>query len=138
MDFMSRLEMVLSLILLVSIGINLLLFVYSRNVAQKLVLISQEIDDMRAAVAGFASHVKSVYEMEMFYGDEVLQNLIDHTNSLYDMLEDYEDVVYLTEPLTFIEENNEDDLNDSDEETFEREDLPEKDVLYAGSRRRDS
>ena len=76
--------------------------------------------------------------MEMFYGDEVLQNLIDHTNSLYDMLEDYEDVVYLTEPLTFIEENNEDDLNDSDEETFEREDLSEKDVLYAGSRRRNS
>ena len=54
------------------------------------------------------------------------------------MLEDYEDVVYLTEPLTFIEENNEDDLNDSDEETFEREDLSEKDVLYAGSRRRNS
>ena len=39
MDFMSRLEIVLSIILLVSIGINILLFVYSRNVAQKLVII---------------------------------------------------------------------------------------------------
>ena len=57
MDFMSRLEMVLSLILLVSMGINVLLFVYSRNVAQKLVLISQEIDDMRAAVTSFAIHL---------------------------------------------------------------------------------
>ena len=46
MDFMSRLEMVLSLILLVSIGINILLFVYSRNVAQRLVIISEEIDDL--------------------------------------------------------------------------------------------
>ena len=34
MDFMSRLEMILSLILLLSLGINALLFVYSRNVAQ--------------------------------------------------------------------------------------------------------
>ena len=60
MDFMSRLEMILSLILLLSLGINALLFVYSRNVAQRLVLISDEIDDMRAAAASFAEHVKSV------------------------------------------------------------------------------
>ena len=74
--------------------------------------------------------------MEMFYGDETLQNLIDHTNSLYSVLEDYEDVVYLTEPLTFIE-NNEDNLNDN-EETNEEGRPSEEDVLYAGSRRRNS
>ena len=71
----------------------------------------------------------------MFYGDEVLKNLIQHTTSLYDVLEDYEDVVYLTEPLTFIEEN-EDDLNDNEEENEEQD--PEADVLYAGTRRRNS
>ena len=96
MDFMSRLEMVLSLVLLVSLGINILLFVYSRNVAQKLVLISQEIDDMRAAVASFASHVKSVYELEMFYGDQTLKALMDHAVSFRQYMEEC-DFIYIPE-----------------------------------------
>ena len=96
MDFMSRLEMVLSLILLVSLGINVLLFVYSRNVAQKLVLISEEIDDMRAAVSSFASHVKTVYEMEMFYGDQTLQALMDHARSFREYMEEF-DFLYIPE-----------------------------------------
>ena len=96
MDFMSRLEMVLSLVLLVSLGINILLFVYSRNVAQKLVLISQEIDDMRAAVASFASHVKSVYELEMFYGDQTLKALMDHAVSFRQYMEEF-DFIYIPE-----------------------------------------
>jgi hypothetical protein len=30
----------------------------------------------------FADHLKSIYEMEMFYGDETLQGLLDHTKHL--------------------------------------------------------
>ena len=96
MDFMSRLEMVLSLVLLVSLGINILLFVYSRNVAQKLVLISQEIDDMRAAVTSFAIHLKNVYEMEMFYGDQTLQALMNHASSFRDYMDEF-DFIYIPE-----------------------------------------
>jgi hypothetical protein len=96
MDFMSRLEMILSLILLLSLGINALLFVYSRNVAQRLVLISDEIDDMRAAAASFAEHVKSVYELEMFYGDQTLQALMDHARSFREYMEEF-DFIYITD-----------------------------------------
>ena len=94
MDFMSRLEMVLSLILLVSLGINVILFVYSRNVAQKLVMISAEIDDMRAAAASFAKHVKAVYELEMFYGDQTLQALMDHARSFREYMDEF-DFIYI-------------------------------------------
>ena len=96
MDFMSRLEMVLSLILLVSLGINVILFVYSRNVAQKLVMISTEIDDMRTAAASFAKHVKAVYELEMFYGDQTLQALMDHARSFREYMEEF-DIIYIPE-----------------------------------------
>jgi len=96
MDFMSRLEMVLSLILLVSLGINVILFVYSRNVAQKLVMISAEIDDMRAAAASFAKHVKAMYELEMFYGDQTLQALMDHARSFREYMEEF-DIIYIPE-----------------------------------------
>jgi hypothetical protein len=82
--------------LLVSICVNVLLFVYSRNVAQRLVLISQEIDDLRAGAASFATHVKSVYEMEMFYGDQTLQALMDHARSFREYMEEF-DFIYIPE-----------------------------------------
>ncbi len=94
MDFMSRLEMVLSLILFLSLATNGVLFVYSRNVAQRLLLISEEIDDMRSAVSSFAEHVKTVYEMEMFYGDQTLQALMDHARSFREYMEEF-DFIYI-------------------------------------------
>ena len=135
---MNSLQIGLIIGFVLSLSLNVLFFWYLRKTTGRLLYISENLNDLISIIGVYRKHLKALYEMEMFYGDEVLQNLIDHTNSLYAMLEDYEDVVYLTEPLTFIEENNEDDLNDSDEETFEREDLSEKDVLYAGSRRRNS
>ena len=135
---MNSLQIGLIIGFILSVSLNGLFFWYLRKTTGRLLFISENLNDLISIIGVYRKHLKALYEMEMFYGDEVLQNLIDHTDSLYDMLEDYEDVVYLTEPLTFIEENNEDDLNDSDEETFEREDLSEKDVLYAGSRRRNS
>jgi len=94
MDFMSRLEMILSLILMLSLGINALLFVYSRNVAQKLVMISEEIDDLRAAAGSFAEHVKKVYELEAFYGDQTLQALMDHARSFREYMDEF-DFIYI-------------------------------------------
>ena len=94
MDFMSRLEMVLTLLLLLSLAFNVILFIYSRNVAQKLVLISSEIDDLRAAAASFASHVKAVYELEMFYGDQTLQALMDHARSFREYMDEF-DFIYI-------------------------------------------
>ena len=135
---MNSLQIGLIIGFVLSLSLNGLFFWYLRKTTGRLLFISENLNDLISIIGVYRKHLKALYEMEMFYGDEILQNLIDHTNSLYDMLEDYEDVVYLTEPLTFIEENNEDDLNDSDEETFEGEDLSEKDVLYAGSRRRNS
>jgi hypothetical protein len=134
---MNSLQIGLVIGFVLSVSLNGLFFWYLKKTTGRLLFISENLNDLISIIGVYRKHLKALYEMEMFYGDEVLQNLIDHTNSLYDMLEDYEDVVYLTEPLTFTE-NNEDDLNDNDEETDEREDLSEKDVLYAGSRRRNS
>ena len=133
---MSSLQMGLFIGLFLSVSLNVLFFWYLRKTTGRLLFISENLNDLITLIGVYRKHIRSVYEMEMFYGDEVLKNLIQHTVSLYEILEDYEDVVYLTEPLTFIE-NNEDELNDNEEEN-EGEESPEKDVLYAGTRRRNS
>lgn len=132
---MSSLQIGLSIAFLLSVSLNVLFFWYIRKTTGRLLFISENLNDLITLIGVYRKHIKSVYEMEMFYGDETLQNLVQHTSSLYDILEDYEDVVYLTEPLAFIE-NNEDELNDNEEENEEQN--PEADVLYAGTRRRNS
>ena len=36
----------------------------------------------------FSEHLKTVYEMETFYGDETLRGLLEHTGNLSDSLQD--------------------------------------------------
>jgi hypothetical protein len=71
----------------------------------------------------------------MYYGDETMQNLISHTVSLSELLEDYEDIYSITEPL--IEEDDEENIYGEDIDA-EETNSQEKDVLYAGPRKRDS
>jgi hypothetical protein len=108
MDFMSRLEMVLSLLLVLSLGINVVLFIYSRNVTARLTMIADEIGDLRQAATSFASHVRSVYELEMFYGDQTLQALMDHAGAFRVYMDEF-DYVYLLDEQE----------QDEDEETQE-------------------
>tara|TARA_R100000426_G_C4814474_1_gene107832 strand:+ start:204 stop:419 length:216 start_codon:yes stop_codon:yes gene_type:complete len=46
---------------------------------EDMVIVSDMIED-------FTDHVKSIHELEMYYGDETLQNLIKHGNEVTDSL----------------------------------------------------
>ena len=106
---------------------------YSRQLTTKLAFIYDNIGDVSEIIANYRAHLKSVYSMEMFYGDETLKFLIDHTVSIGNILEDYED------PEFFLEEFEEEDVPQQEENTnAETPEPQQKDVFYAGTRRRDS
>ena len=46
----------------------------------------------------FRSHVEQIHEAEMFYGDQTLQALIDHSKELLDELDKYEDLMQIVGP----------------------------------------
>jgi hypothetical protein len=96
MDIMIRVGLVVGMILVLSLVINVVLFLYSRNVTRRLGMIGNEIADLRDAVGDFANHVKSVYELEMFYGDQTLQALMDHARSFRDYMDEF-DYIYIIE-----------------------------------------
>tara|TARA_A200000159_G_C7168725_1_gene274492 strand:+ start:194 stop:493 length:300 start_codon:yes stop_codon:yes gene_type:complete len=96
--------------------------------------ISNNIDDLVLMVTNYREHLSSVYGMEMFYGDETLKFLMSHTRDLRDLLEDYEDIVYITEPIEEIEVVD----DQQEEENNATPQIQEENVFYAGSRRRDS
>jgi len=94
---MTRLEIVLSAILVVSVILNIGLFIYTRAVVIRLLAIADELWDLQQMIDSFAEHLNQVYELEMFYGDQTLENLLNHANSFNEQLETFEHIYTLTE-----------------------------------------
>ena len=116
--------------LLISVLFNILLLWFAKEQTRELTTIADNAEDLVAMIEGFSKHLKAVYSLDAFYGDETLKALMDHAGSLSIILNDqYGNITSLSEPVEY-EENGEDDASEENEK--------EKHVLYAGTRRRDS
>ena len=117
--------------LFLSIVANLLALWYIRKLLAKILFVSQNLTDLVDLLATYRNHLKRIYSLDMFHGDETTKFLIKHTNSLLDVLEDYSDIYKLTEPL---------ELDDEDEESYDVEEetrpapVDQENVFYGGSR----
>jgi len=122
-----------SIALILSIMINIFAIWYIRKLLAKVLFVSQNLTDLVDLLTTYRNHLRKIYSMELFHGDETINFLIQHTNSLLDVLEDYSDIYLMTEPLAF-----EEDEESYDEETRTETFNTEKDVFYGGSRSSDS
>ena len=68
----------LSILLLLSLVVNGLLFWYTRKLLEKLSVFTEGVIDFRIKLQQLAGHLESVHQLEMFYGEPVLQRLIEH------------------------------------------------------------
>jgi len=116
---MSRLEIILSAILFLSVLFNVGLIVYVRAAIVRLLSVSEELGDLQEMTNAFAKHLKTVYELEMFYGDETLNSLLHHAVSFNEYLETFEYIYSLTED---IKPEGDPPENDGTEEETEEED----------------
>tara|TARA_R110001592_G_scaffold257518_1_gene521132 strand:- start:161 stop:544 length:384 start_codon:yes stop_codon:yes gene_type:complete len=124
-------SIVLGLVLMVSVIANVMLFRLAMWQSKDLTLVSDNIGDLVEIIESYRNHLRDVYQLDSFYGDETLESLMTHTNAIRAILEEqYGDVIALTTPIEY--QTNEEEENE--EESTEKE----KHVLYAGSRRRDS
>ena len=129
----------LSLVLAISIIVNCFAFWYIRKVVDKFTFISENLADLVMVVENYKEHLKQVYKMEMFYGDETLEYLMSHTRSLLVILVDYDDIYKIslpTEPSEAGDQEIERSSTQEDEETEEKEIIPvdKENVFYAGTR----
>ena len=123
----------ISIALILSIMINIFAIWYIRKLLAKVLFVAQNLTDLVDLLTTYRNHLRKIYSMELFHGDETINFLIQHTNSLLDVLEDYSDIYLMTEPLAL-----EEDEESYDEETRTETFNTEKDVFYGGSRSSDS
>jgi hypothetical protein len=104
---MTKLEIVLICVSTISVLLNIGIFTYARACVSQLLSVSEEFGDLKDLIGNFSSHISEVYKLEMFYGDQTLQNLVNHAKSLDKQLETFEYIYSLTE-----EELTEEEITD--------------------------
>ena len=77
---------------------------YIRYLLKRLVFFAENIDNLREEVEEYSVHLESLYEMEMFYGDETIKGMIEHTKHVLNKLEDFEEFYSLLSNPESIEE----------------------------------
>ena len=112
---------ILGIMLMLSALLNIGLIWYNRNLLINLSFVSANISFLVETVIDFREHLDSVYNLETFYGDDTLSNLLRHATALTNSLKDFEDIYTLFEE----EEIEEDD--EFEEESFDERREAEED-----------
>ena len=122
----------LPIVLLLSLGSNILAAVYIRDILGRLGWLTQNLTNLTQLIRGFQNHIRGVHELEKFYGDKDLKLLVQHTSDLIEVMDDYLEVGLDSELIE--EELTEDDTNDTTQEKKENK----ENVFYSDTRGRDS
>ena len=80
---------ILSLMLLLSVTVNVFFLWFSWKSLKQIAEYDEELKEISLIMKRFADHLKSVYELEMFYGDETLRHLLRHAGDIISVFETY-------------------------------------------------
>ena len=89
--------------LFVFVVLTFLLALYSVRLARRLFVVVTNLEAVYSIMYAFRTHVEQIHEAEMFYGDQTLQALIDHSKELLDELDKYEDLMQIVGPEEQVE-----------------------------------
>ena len=86
-------SMWLGLALGLSVCVNFVLVWFSREQSRSLLYVSENLGDLVEIIGNYKKHLRKVYSLEMFYGDENLKHLMEHTTAVVSVLqEEYGDI----------------------------------------------
>ena len=101
--------------LFLSLVANLLMFLQARKLLEEVNTAKDDMEEISTSIHSFSEHIEKVHEMEAFYGDDVLQGLMQHSQSVVEDIDSYTSKQYEVS-----QETKETDFDD--EETTETED----------------
>ncbi len=62
---------------------------YTINLLKQVKYYDEELTENITVINNFTNHLKSVYELETFYGDETLRHLLEHAQDLTSVFDQY-------------------------------------------------
>ena len=82
--------MITILVLVLSLAANLGLLWFCYKSIQQIRIYDDELTETVEEIRNFNAHLKGVYEMEMFYGDETLRHLLRHASDIIQVFDSYD------------------------------------------------
>ena len=80
--------MIWDILLIVSFSLNVLFLFYIRWILKMYTSLVEDIYAINEVILKFSEHLKSVYELEMFYGDDTLNSLMKHAREIVEKVEE--------------------------------------------------
>jgi len=80
----------IELFLGISVFINIVFVFYARWLIGILKAREEDVNILADNIAEYVNHVKSVHEMEVFYGDQTLRSLIEHGTDVVAKIEQFD------------------------------------------------
>jgi len=105
----------------VSLVLNVALGFYAVWLIKNLTFVSENLNDLDLVIDGFQEHLITIHEMEMFYGDETLGALIDHSKFVKTELRNYKEIMELSDEIDI--DQAVEDLEEDGSEKEEKEQL---------------
>ncbi len=105
---------VVPFLLYLSVVINLILVWFSVKCLTNVNNIQEDLEDLMNKTDVFTDHLEEIYELEMFYGDETLQAMLDHSKQL---INEYIELQAKYFDVEIIEELQDDTNENKEEET---------------------
>jgi hypothetical protein len=83
--------------LVISVALNCVLLWYIRKMLGKLLSVSDNIGNLVEDLASYQNHLQQLYEMEMYYGEPSIKNLIIHSRQIIEHVKEFNDVYNLAQ-----------------------------------------
>ena len=100
--------MIVDTLLILSVASNVFMFLYVRWLLKGLSDQSKQIEQSSEILVSFVEHIDSLHQVEMFYGDKSLQELIKHGKEVVSY---FQDVDFLTDEDDEENEENKEEVN---------------------------
>ena len=82
---------------------------------RNLVDVTQEFDNVSVVLQNFSQHLKTVYDVETYYGDKTLESLINHMKVVDENINSYTNLLVLFEDDDILKDLNNEQNNDEEE-----------------------
>ena len=83
--------------LTLSVALNGVLLWYIRKMLGKLLSVSDNMGNLVEDLASYQNHLQQLYEMEMYYGEPSIKNLILHSKQIIEHVKEFNDVYNLAQ-----------------------------------------
>tara|TARA_R100001163_G_C5005166_1_gene152946 strand:+ start:522 stop:830 length:309 start_codon:yes stop_codon:yes gene_type:complete len=83
--------------LVISVILNGVLLWYIRKMLGNLLSVSDNMGNLVEDLVDYQNHLQQLYEMEMYYGEPSIKNLIIHSRQIIEHVKEFSDVYNLTE-----------------------------------------